>query len=161
MAEGGDSCDSVDSSLKSGVGFRRDKIPDFSSLYLGSEGVEPVLCREHGQEFKYFCKNHMTELCSTCRRMEHKKCKTVVDIEEASEDLFSKIHGEKIIQSVKNLIERFNDCKAAAENLKSKFPNKRELAVDKVKQARKKYWWLPGWTRSHYSSRDWSKHKEG
>ena len=137
MAEGGDSCDSVDSSLKSGVGLRRDKIPDFSTLYLGSEGVEPVLCREHGQEFKYFCKNHMTELCSTCRRMEHKKCNLVVDIEKAAEDSFSKIHGEKIIQSIKDLIERFKDCKAAAENLKSKFPYKRELAVEKVKQARK------------------------
>ena len=109
MAEGGDSCNSV----------------------------EPAVGREHGQEFTYFCKNHMTELCSTCRRMEHKKCKTVVDIEEASEDSFSKIHGEKIIQSVRDLIDSFKDCKAAAGNLKSKFPNKRELAVDKEKQARK------------------------
>ena len=132
MAESGDS----DSGRKSDVD-RRDEIMDLSSLHLGSEDVKPVLCREHGQEFKHFCKIHMTELCSTCRRMEHKTCKTVVDIEEASEDIFSKSHGEKIIQSVKNLIERFKDCKAAAENLKSKVPNKRELAVGKVKQARK------------------------
>ena len=132
MAESGDSV----SGRKSDVD-RRDEIMDLSSLHLGSEDAEPVLCREHVQECKHFCKIHMTELCSTCRRMEHKKCKRVVDIKEASEDIFSKIHGEKIIQSVKNLIERFNDCKAAAENLKSKFPNKRELAVDKVKQARK------------------------
>ena len=67
MAEGGDS---VDSGRKQRGGWR-DKIPDISSLYLGSEEVQPVLCRDHGQEFKYFCKGHMTELCITCRRMEH------------------------------------------------------------------------------------------
>ena len=133
MAEGGDS---VDSGPKSGVDWR-DKIPDMSSLYLGSEEFEPVLCREHCQEFKYFCEEHMTELCITCRRVGHKNCKRIMAIEEAAETSYSAIHGEKIIQSVKDLIERFKDCKAAAENLKSKFPDKREYAVDKVRQARK------------------------
>ena len=133
MAEGGDS---VDSGRGSGVGWR-DKIPDVSSLYLGSEEVEPLLCREHGQEFRYFCKTHMTELCITCRKMEHKHCKTVIGIKEAAENIYSKIHGKKIVQSVKDLIDRFKDCKVAAENLKSLFPNKRELIVDKVRKARK------------------------
>ena len=133
MAEGGDS---VDSGRKQG-GFLRGKIPDISSLYLGSEEVQPVLCRDHGQEFKYFCKGHMTELCITCRRMEHKNCKTVIDIEQAAATIYSDDHGEKIIQSVKYLIDRFQDCKVAAENLKSLFPDKIESAVDKVRKARK------------------------
>ena len=102
MAEGGDS---IDHSRKSSVASR-DKIPDMSSLFLGSEEVEPVLCREHGLEFKHFCKVHMTEMCITCRRMEHKNFKKVLDIEKATEDIFSEIHGEKIIQSVKDLRER-------------------------------------------------------
>ena len=133
MAEGGDS---VDSGRKQGGGWR-DKIPDISSLYLGSEEVQPVLCRDHGQEFKYFCKGHMTELCITCRRMEHKNCKTVIDIEQAAATIYSDDHGEKIIQGVKDLIDRFQDCKVAAENLKSLFPDKIESAVDKVRKARK------------------------
>ena len=133
MAEGGDS---VDCGRKSG-GSWRDKRPDITSLYLGSEEVEPVLCREHGQEFKHFCKAHMTELCITCRRMGHKNCKTVFDIKEAADKIYSKTHGEKIIKSVKDLGERFKDLKAAAEDLKTKCPSKRIFAMDKVKQARK------------------------
>ena len=133
MAEGGDS---VDSGRKQGGGWR-DKTPDIPSLYLGSEEVEPLLCRDHGQEFKYFCKGHMTELCITCRRMEHKNCKTVINIEQAAATIYSDDHGEKIIQSVKFLIDRFQDCKVAAENLKSLFPDKIESAVDKVRKARK------------------------
>ena len=133
MAESGDS---VDSGRKSGVDWRNN-IPDVSSLYLGSEEVEPLLCREHGQEFRYFCKTHMTELCITCRKMEHKHCKTVIGIKEAAENIYSKIHGKKIVQSVKDLIDRFKDCKVAAEYLKSKLPNKREHVVDKVRKARK------------------------
>ena len=133
MAEGGDS---VDSGRKLVVG-RRNKPSDISSLYMGSEEVEPVLCREHGQEFKQFCKTHMTELCITCRRMEHKNCKTVIDIKQAAATIYSDCHGEKITQSVKDLIERFSDCKVAAEELKTKFSHKRELAVNKVKQSRK------------------------
>ena len=133
MAEGGDS---VDSGRKQGNGWRNN-IPDVSSLYLGSDEVEPLLCREHGQEFRYFCKTHMTELCITCRKMEHKHCKTVIGIKEAAENIYSKIHGKKIVQSVKDLIDRFQDCKVAAENLKSLFPDKIESAVDKVRKARK------------------------
>ena len=115
----------------------RDRIPDISSLYFSSEEVEPVLCKEHGQEFKHFCKSHMTELYIKCRRMGHKNCETVIDIEEAADNIFTYSHGEKVIQSVKGLMERFKDCKAAAEDLKSKVPNKRKLFVDKVRKARK------------------------
>ena len=132
MAEGGDS---VDSGRKSRNW--RDKIPEMTSLYLGSEEVEPVLCREHGQEFKHFCKAHMTELCIMCRRMEHRNCKTVIDIEEAGNDIYSEIHGVKIIQSVKDIIDRFKDCKSAAEEMKSKVPENGKLALDALKKTRK------------------------
>ena len=133
MAEGGDSVDSGQTSR----GRWRDNMPNMSSLYLGSDGIEPVLCREHGQEFKHFCKTHMTELCITCRRMEHKQCKTVIDIKDAAENIYSKLHGGKITQSVKDLNERFKDLKAAIEDMKTKLPIKTNEAIDKVKQKRK------------------------
>ena len=133
MAEGGDSVDSGQTSR----GRWRDNMPDMSSLYLGSDGIEPVRCREHGQEFKHFCKTHMTELCITCRRMEHKQCKTVIDIKDAAENIYSKLHGGKITQSVKDLNERFKDLKAAIEDMKTKLPIKTNAAIDKVKQKRK------------------------
>ena len=74
--------------------------------------------------------------CITCKIMRietAKDCKTFIYTKEAAEDVYS----DNIIQIIKYLIERFKDCKAVVENLKSKFPNKRKLDVDKVKQARK------------------------
>ena len=133
MAEGGDSVDSGQTSR----GGWKDNMPDVSSLYLGSDGIEILRCREHGQEFKHFCKTHMTELCITCSRMEHKHCKTVIDIKDAAENIYSKLHGEKITKSVKELNERFKDLKAAGEDIKSKLAIKTNAAIDKVKQKRK------------------------
>ena len=69
--------------------------------------------------------------------MEHRNCKTVIDIEKAAENLFSDSHGVKIIQSMKDLIERLKDCKAVAEDFKNNVPNKRELAANQVEQTRK------------------------
>ena len=137
MAEGGG--DEVDSGRRRDHYNQRmeDTETSISLLSLGSESLEPVLCREHSQEFKYFCKSHMTELCITCRRMEHKNCKTVIDIEEAAEDIYSKTHGEKIIKSVRELSERFKECKAAIEEIKNMMPNKRKVALDNVKHTRK------------------------
>ena len=132
MAEGGDSMSSGPDS----VVILRDKILDILP-YLWSEEIKPVLCREHSQEFKYFCKVHMSEICAKCRRKEHKNCKSIMDMEEAAETVYSGNHGEKIIQSVKDLIKRFNECKVAAEDLKTKISNKRKFAVDKVEQARR------------------------
>ena len=101
MAEGGNSVDSGRESCRS----FRDKVPGtcISSLYLGSDGIEPMLCREHGQGFQQFCRNHMTELCMKCRKMEHKHSKTVMDIKEAAEKIDSKFHGEKSAQAFKTL----------------------------------------------------------
>ena len=132
MAEGGDSISCGPNS----VVILRDKIIDILP-YPWSEEIKPVLCREHSHEFKYFCKVHMSEICAKCRRKEHKDCKSVMDIEEAAETVYSGNHGEKIIQSVKDLIKRFNECKVAAEDLKAKISNKRKCAVDKVEQARR------------------------
>ena len=111
------------------VGWRNN-IPDVSSLYLGSDEVEQVLCREHSQELKYFCQGHMAELCITCRTMEHRNCKTVIDIKEAAENIYSEVHGKKIIQSVKCLVEQFKDFKAIAEHLKSKLKQARKCIAD-------------------------------
>ena len=133
MAEGGDSVDG-------GRKFRgslRDNIPDISSLCVGSESVEPMLCREHSQEFKYFCKVHMTEMCIACKRMGHRNCKAVEDLGKAAEDIYSNNHGKMIIQSVKDLSERFKACKNAVEDIKNKMPFKRKLALENVKHARK------------------------
>ena len=132
MAEGGDSVDSGQTSR----GGWKDNMPDVSSLYLGSDGIEPLRCREHGQEFKHFCKTHMTELCITCSRMEHKHC-TIIDIKDAVENIYSKLHDKKITKSVKDLTERFKDLKAAGEDIKSKLSIQTNAAIDKVKQNRK------------------------
>ena len=113
------------------------EIPNIPSLYLGSDGIEPVRCREHGQEFKQVCKTHMTELCITCRRIEHKRCKTVIDIRDASENINCKLHGRKNTESVKNLSEHFTELKAAGEDIKAQLPIKTNSAIDKVKQKRK------------------------
>ena len=83
MAEGGDSVESSQTSR----GRWRDNFPNMPSLYLGSDDFEPVRCREHGREFKHFCKTHMAELCISCSRMEHKHCKTVIDIKDAAENI--------------------------------------------------------------------------
>ena len=112
-------------------------IPSLSSLTLGSEPVDPPVCKEHGQEFKYFCKRQRVELCLACRRMEHKNCKTVVNIDEAAREIYSESHGGKIIQSVKQLAERFGDCQASARKSQADLPGKRQSAIDSVKQTRK------------------------
>ena len=124
MAEGGDSVDSGGESCRS----FRDKVPGISSLYLGSDGIEPMLCREHRQECQQFCRGHMIELCMKCTKMEHKHCKTVMDIKEAAEKIkfYSKFHDEKIGTSIKDLNEGFKDLKAVAEELKNKLPEKRQ-----------------------------------
>lgn len=108
-----------------------------SSLNLVSEPVDPTVCKEHGQEFKYFCKSHMEELCLACRRIQHKNCKTVVDMEEAAREKYTTSHTDKITQSLKQLSERFGFCKATARKSKAKLPNKRQSVIDSVKQTRK------------------------
>ena len=112
-------------------------MPSLSSLTLGSEPVDPPVCKEHGHEFKYFCKSHRVELCLTCRRMEHKNCKTVINIEQAAREVYSGNHGGKIIQSIKQLAERFDECQATARKSKTDLPGKRQSAIDSVKQTRK------------------------
>lgn len=108
-----------------------------SSLNLVSEPVDPTVCKEHGQEFEYFCKSHMVELCLACRRIQHKNCKTVVDMEEAAREKYTTSHTDKITQSLKQLSERFGFCEATARKSKAKLPNKRQSVIDSVKQTRK------------------------
>ena len=98
---------------------RRDKVPDISSLDLGVASNAAVLCREHSQEVKHFCKAHLAEVCRMCIRKEHKHCKTVIDIDEAAETIYSNVHADRIIQSLKDLSERFKDIKAVIESLKT------------------------------------------
>ena len=98
---------------------RRDKVPDISSLDLDVANNGAVLCREHRQEVKHFCKAHLAEVCRMCIQKEHKHCKNVIDVDEAAETIYSNVHGEKIIQSLKDLSERFKDIKAAIKRLKT------------------------------------------
>ena len=129
--------------IKEDVGFLKYvseaqmNMPSLSSLSLGSEPVDPPVCKEHGHEFKYFCKSHKVELCLTCRRMEHKNCKTVINIEQAAREIYSESHGGKIIQSVKQLAERFGECQATVRKSKTDLPGKRQFTIDSVKQTRK------------------------
>ena len=88
-------------------------MPYLSSLTLGSESVDSPVCKEHGHEYKYFCKSHRVEVCLTCRRMEHKNCQTVLNIEQAAREVYSGSQRGKIIQSIKQLAERFDECQTS------------------------------------------------
>ena len=123
--------------LKSHQVVRTDEIPSLSSLTLGSESTETPLCREHEREFKYFCVSHMTELCQTCRLMEHKTCDKVVPFEKAAKDVFTEGHSEKILKSLKEIIDSFGKCKSTAQGNKDKLYKNKQSATDSVNQARK------------------------
>ena len=137
MAEGEGTVDSGQTPRRRFTWRNNIEFQNIPSMYFGSDGIQAVRCREHGQEFKHFCKTHMTELCIACGRMEHKYCKTVIDIEESAENIYSKLHDEKITQSVKDLTERFKDLKAAGEDINSKLSITTNAAIDQVKQQRK------------------------
>ena len=108
-----------------------------SLLTLCSGAVDLPVCKEHRHEFKYFCKSHMVELCLTCRRMEHKNCTTVINIEQAAREIYTESHGCKIIQSVKQLLVKFGEWQVTARESKSKLHSKRQAAIDSVKHTRK------------------------
>lgn len=135
MAEGRDSTDSgnrwsSDTKLD-------DSMPSMSSLSRSSDSVEAIVCGNHKQEVTYFCKTHMEELCFTCKCKKHGSCNTVIDITRAAKEIYSKSHGQKIIQSLKELSDRFNDCKTATEELKHNLQENRRIACDTLKQIRK------------------------
>ena len=97
MIEGNDSVDSGQYTMARSSMEETDVVQDVSALDIGSDAFEPVLCRWHRQDVKYFCKVHMEELCTTCRRMKHKNCKPLLDLKQATKEVYSETHGEKIM----------------------------------------------------------------
>ena len=130
MAEGGQEFDSV------GDSRHMDKTTAHS---LTSDSTEMRLCKDHGQPFKYFCKGHMIELCISCKLTVHRNCKRedVIDINEAVEETYSKLHGFNVKRGIQVLLKELNQCKCEALNIKDNLPTRKQSAIDKVKQTRK------------------------
>ena len=80
---------------------------------------------------------HMEELCATCRRMKHKNCIPLLDIKQATKEIYNVDHDEKIMQSIRDLCGQFNDCKTVAGRLKNSLQAKEAMHLDNVKQTRK------------------------
>ena len=136
MAAFSDSADSGQN-IRQSWGTETDIVHDVSMLDIGSDTVEPVLCQWHRLELKYFCKHHMEELCTTCRRMKHNNCDSILDIKQATKAIYSKDHSEKLMQSIRGLCKQFDDCKTVAEGLKDNLQAKKAVHLDNVQQTRK------------------------
>ena len=113
-----------------------DEIPSLSSLTLGSDSNETPLCKDHESAIKYFCISHMTELCQSCRLMEHKQCANVTKIEKASCDMFTEEHSIKILKSMEDMKDIFSKCKSTAQRNRDMLYSGKQSAIDTVKQAR-------------------------
>ena len=114
-----------------------DGIPSLISLTLSSESTETSVCKEHGQKLEHFCVSHMTELCEACRLTNHKKCEKSVPIKSAAHDMFSESHSEKILKSLKEMINGLSRCKILAQSNKGNLHQNKQSAIDSVKQVRK------------------------
>ena len=136
MAAFSDSADSGQN-IRQSWGTETDIVHDVSTLDIGSDTAEPVLCQWHRLELKYFCKVHMEELCTTCKRMKHDNCDSILDIKQATKEIYSKDHGEKIMQSIRDLCGQFNDCKTVAEGLKDNLQAKKAVYLDNLQRTRK------------------------
>ena len=116
---------------------RKYSTQDITSLYLSSDEIQSVVCRDHAQEFKHFYEVHKTSLCITCRRIGHTSCKAVIGIKEASEYIYSEAHGEKIIKSLTEHVKHFRDYMAALEDTTNNISKKSKLVIGQIEQTRK------------------------
>ena len=79
---------------------------------------------------------HMTELCITCTKMEHKFCSAVMGIEDAAKEIYSDSHGEKIQQSVNDLLTGFIDYKTKADMSNDQLFEKKQMVIGSVRSVR-------------------------
>ena len=114
-----------------------DEIPSWTSLTLGSDAIETPLCKDHEQKLTYFCVGHMTELCQSCRLMDHKNCVQVIEFDKALYDVFSEGHSKNILKSMKDIVDNFSKCKSIAQSNRDKLFKSKQSAIENVKQARK------------------------
>ena len=113
-----------------------NEIPSLTSPTLGSEAMDTPTCKDHQRPIMHFCISHMTELCPTCRMMEHKKCNNITEFRKAIRSVFTEEHTTRIHGSLENLICHFNKCKDNAERCKDNLFKDQQSAIDNVKQAR-------------------------
>ena len=111
-------------------------IPSLASLTLGSEAMETPTCKDHQRPITHFCLSHMSELCPSCRMVEHKKCSSVTEFRKAIQSVFTEEHPTRIYESLEILMGRFNKCKDKARSNKDKLVKEQQSAIDNVKQAR-------------------------
>ena len=117
--------------------IRIDEIPLLTSLTLDSESTELPVCKAHGKEIKYFCTKDMVEICGTCKLIEHKPCQNIMDIEKAAADVFSEDHGKKILESIKDLLNKFSLYRKVFTNNRSKLEQDKNSAVENIKDTRR------------------------
>ena len=108
-------------------------IPSLTALTLGSEAMETPTCKDHQRPITYVCISHMTELCPSCRMMEHKKCNNVTEFRNAIHSVFTEEHTTRIHGSLEELIDRLNKCKDKIENNKDELLKDQQTAIDNVK----------------------------
>ena len=111
-----------------------DEIPSLSSLTLGSEAMETPICTEHGRRFEHFCVNHMTIVCLTCKLIEHKACKNIIELTKAACDIYSEGHSRDILKSMEALLDGFSKCNEKAQNSKDDLYKCKDAEINKVKQ---------------------------
>ena len=114
-----------------------DEIPTLTSLTLGSEALETPTCKDHERPITYFCISHMTELCQTCRLMDHKTCANIIEFEKAVHDLFTKEHSKRLLKSLEEIITHLSKCKDTAQSNRDQLDKSKQSAIDDIKQARK------------------------
>lgn len=117
------------------------EIGEKSSEIFLTRDSEPVvgtpLCTEHKQLLECFCIKHMTELCISCKVIEHEHCKETVPIRKAAAEGFSESHSAKILKSVKDLLERFKQYQTLLERNTVKVTQQKQDALDNLKQTKK------------------------
>ena len=101
-------------------------------LTASSDAIETLTCREHQAVPQLFCVAHTEELWL----MNHKNCQTVTSLEKAAKDLYTDDYCKKIVKSTNDLLAWVSCCKDVAGREKVKLNEKKQTAIDKIKEIR-------------------------
>ena len=122
---------------KSHAVVKIDEIQRITSLTLDAESINLPFCKHHGKEIKFFCTKDMVEICDTCKLIDHKTCENLMDIDKAANELFSEDQGQKILESIKGLHDRFSLHQRVIKNDNSKLEEDKKSAIERIKASRR------------------------
>ena len=111
------------------------EVPPCQSL----TSTETRMCKDHGRPFTFFCKSHVIELCNLCKLTVHRNCKreNVIDINQAVQEIYSKMHGVNVKRGIQELVKELSECKYEALKTNNDLPTRKQSVIDRVKQTRK------------------------